>query len=73
MWSSFKLRLFNELATVFLVGIVFLVTVKSTGSLVWGLLGMVIFAAIMMAFVTIYKNMREKDKGAGNSEEKKGI
>lgn len=78
IWGSFKLRLFNELATVFLVGIVFLVTVKSTGSLVWSLLGMVIFAAIMMAFVTIYKKMREKDKlseaeqGKMN-EEKKGI
>jgi putative membrane protein len=66
-WSSFKLRLFNELATVFLVGIVFLVVVKSTGSLVWSLLGLVIFAAIMMAFVTIYKNMREKNDGSSSS------
>ena len=72
-WSSFKLRLFNELATVFLVGIVFLVTVKSTGSLVWGLLGMIIFAAVMMAFVTIYRNMREKNKESEGTEEKKGI
>lgn len=61
-WSSFKLRLFNELATVFLVGTVFLVTVKSTGSLVWGLLGFFIFFALIMAFVVIYRNMREKDK-----------
>ena len=77
-WSSFKLRLFNELATVFLVGIVFLVTVKSTGSLVWGLLGLIIFAAIMMAFVSIYRNMREKnqanDEGrVTKDEQKKGI
>ena len=79
VWGSFKLRLFNELATVFLVGIVFLVTVKSTGSLVWSLLGLVIFAAIMMAFVTIYKNMREKNKETEGikrteeTEEKKGL
>ncbi len=70
-WTSFKLRLFNELATVLLVGIVFLVVVKSTGSLVWGLLGLFIFAALMMAFVTVYKNMREKNKGAEKTEEKK--
>lgn len=75
LWGSFKLRLFNELATVLLVGIVFLVTVKSTGSLVWSLLGLVIFAALMMAFVTIYKNMREKNAAANegqstNNEEK---
>lgn len=76
VWGSFKLRLFNEVATVFLVGIVFLVTVKSTGSLVWSLLGLFIFAALMMAFVTIYKNMREKNKAteeAKETEEKKGI
>jgi len=76
IWGSFKLRMFNEVATVFLVGIVFLVTVKSTGSLVWSLLGLVIFAAIMMGFVTIYRNMREKDKetkGTEGTEEKKGL
>lgn len=60
-WNSFQLRLYNELATVFLVGIVFLVVVKSTGSLVWSLLGLFIFAALLMAFVTIYKNMRDKE------------
>lgn len=60
-WTSFQLRLFNELATVFLVAIVFLVVVKSTGSLVWGLLGLFLFAALLMAFVTIYRNMREKE------------
>ena len=60
-WSSFQLRLYNELATVFLVAIVFLVVVKSTGSLVWSLLGLFLFAALLMAFVTIYRNMREKE------------
>lgn len=61
-WNSFQLRLFNELATVFLVAIVFLVVVKSTGSLVWSLLGLFLFAALLMAFVTIYRNMRLKEK-----------
>jgi protoporphyrinogen IX oxidase len=61
-WTSFKLRLFNEVATVFLVAIVFLAVVKSTGSLVWGVLGLFVFAAVLMAFVTIYKKMRDKDK-----------
>ena len=69
IWSSIKLRLFNELATVFLVGIVFLVVVKSTGSLVWGLLGLLVFAAIMMAFVIVYRNMREKNKGTEETKD----
>ncbi len=59
--SSFRLRLFNELGTVFLVAIVFLVVVKSTGSLVWGMLGLFVFAGLLMIFVRVYKNMREKD------------
>lgn len=68
-WNSFQLRLYNELATVFLVAIVFLVVVKSTGSLVWSLLGLFLFAALLMAFVTIYRNMREKEIARKKSEE----
>ncbi len=56
--SSFKLRLFNEIATVFLVAIVFLVIVKSTGGLVWGMLGLFIFVALLMGGVFIYKKQR---------------
>jgi putative membrane protein len=64
--SSFKLRLFNELATIFLVAIVFLIIVRSTGGLVWGMLGLFIFAALLMGGVFIYKRHRriteEKEK-----------
>lgn len=61
-YSSFKLRLFNELATVFLVAIVFLVVVKSTNGLLWGFLGLIAFAGILMLSVSIYKRTRDKDK-----------
>ncbi len=57
--TSFKLRMFNELATVLLVGIVFLVVVKSTGSLIWGMLGLFCFAALLMLFVFLYKKQRK--------------
>lgn len=64
--TSFKLRLFNELATIFLVAIVFLIIVRSTGGLVWGMLGLFIFAALLMGGVFIYKRQRkiieEKEK-----------
>ncbi|MBA3664059.1 MAG: CopD family protein [Bacteroidetes bacterium] len=59
-YSSFKLRLFNELATVFLVSIVFLAVVKSQNGLLWGLLGLIAFAAVLMLGVTLYKKNREK-------------
>jgi putative membrane protein len=71
-WTSFQLRLFNELATVFLVAIVFLAVVKSTGSIVWGVLGLFVFAAVLMTFVTIYRKMREKDKGTVKTKETEG-
>lgn len=57
--SSFKLRLFNELATVLLVGIVFLVIVKSSNGLVWGMLGLFMFAGLLMTGVYIYKKQRK--------------
>ena len=60
-YSSFKLRLFNELGTIFLVAIVFLVIVKSSAGMLWGLLGMFAFAGILMLCVFLYKKNREKD------------
>ena len=64
--SSFQLRLFNELATLFLVGIVFLVVVKSTSGLLWGTLGLIAFAGVMMLGVWFYKRAREKEKNEIN-------
>lgn len=60
-FSSFKLRIFNELATILLVAIVFLVVVKSKNGLLWGLLGTIAFAGILVLMVYIYKRTREKD------------
>lgn len=64
--SSFKLRLFNELATVFLVAIIFLIIVRSTGSLVWSMLGLFIFASLLMGGVYIYKKQRQTMKNKGD-------
>lgn len=60
--SSFKLRLFNELATVFLVAIVFLVVVKSQSGMLWGLLGLIAFAGIMVLLVYLYKRSRDSEQ-----------
>jgi protoporphyrinogen IX oxidase len=72
-YSSFKLRLFNELATVFLVAIVFLAVVKSQNGLLWGLLGLIAFAAVLMLGVTLYKKNRlkqeAKENGPGSPED----
>lgn len=59
--TSTQLRIWNEVATIFLVGIVFVVVLKDVMSMVWGLVGLVIFTAVLMAAIQIYKKLR-KDK-----------
>lgn len=62
-YSSFKLRLLNELATLFLVSIVFLVVVKSTSGLAWGVLGLIAFAGVLMLAVYLYRrNQKNKQQ-----------
>ena len=59
-FTSFQLRLYNELATIFLFSIVFLVVLKNTIDWLWGVLGLLVFAVLMMSAVRIVKNIREK-------------
>lgn len=59
-YSSQQLRVWNEVATLFLVSIVFIVVLKNTLSMVWGLTGLVIFTLILMLAIRIYKKVREK-------------
>ena len=58
--SSFKLRLWNEVATILLVAIVFTVILKSAVDWVYGLVGLIIFSAVIMAGVKWYKHYRKK-------------
>jgi putative membrane protein len=61
-WSSTQLRLWNELATIFLVAIVFTVILKSAVDWIYGLTGLVIFSAVIMSAVKVYKYYRLKGK-----------
>jgi len=67
-WTSFKLRLWNEVATVFLVAIVFLIILKSNTGFIWGMLGLIIFSATLMLAIQIYKKSREKKISSENGE-----
>jgi protoporphyrinogen IX oxidase len=57
-WSSTKLRFWNEVATIFLVAIVFVVILKNAVDWLYGLLGLIVFAAVIMTAVKLYKNYR---------------
>jgi putative membrane protein len=58
--TSQQLRIWNEVATIFLVAIVMLATVKSSLSFVWGLAGLVGFVIVLMSGIRIYKRMRDE-------------
>ncbi|MCC9167515.1 CopD family protein [Pontibacter harenae] len=59
-YNSTHLRIWNEVATLFLISIVFLVVLKSSLSMLWGILGLIIFSAMLMLAIRIYKRLREK-------------
>jgi len=59
-WSSTQLRMWNELATVFLVAIVFIVTLKDTVSFMWGVIGILLFGFALWGAIMIYRKAREK-------------
>jgi putative membrane protein len=59
-WKSTQLRLWNELATLFLVAIVFLVVLKSTFNWISGTLGFFGVAVGLMIAIQIYKRLRAK-------------
>jgi len=59
-YTSQQLRIWNEVATVFLIAIVMLAVVKQAISFVWGLIGLILFIIILMSAIRIYKKVRSK-------------
>jgi putative membrane protein len=58
-FSSQQLRIWNEVATLFLLSIVMLVVVKQGISALWGVIGLVGFAIVLMSAIKIYKLLRK--------------
>lgn len=63
-YSSLQLRLFNEVATIFLVAIVFLVILKNALSMLWGLVGLVLFILLLLLAIRIYRRIRESRRAS---------
>ncbi|GAB2827156.1 CopD family protein [Ferruginibacter profundus] len=59
-YTSNQLRVWNEVATIFLIAIVMIVTVKDNMSWLWGLIGLVLFTVVLMSAIKIYKIIRLK-------------
>ncbi len=60
-WTSTQLRIWNEVATVLLFAIVFLVVLKNAVNWIYGLVGLILLSIILMMAVKIYKRMRMKE------------
>ncbi|MFM7023867.1 MAG: CopD family protein [Flavobacteriales bacterium] len=58
-FSSMKLRLWNEVSTLLLFAIVFVVVLKDVSDLLYGLVGLILLAGILMLGIRIYKKRRE--------------
>jgi putative membrane protein len=59
-YTSQQLRIWNEIATIFLIAIVMMAVVKQAMSLIWGILGLALFIILLMSAIRIYKIMRSE-------------
>jgi protoporphyrinogen IX oxidase len=57
-YSSQKLRLWNEVATLFLISIVFIIVLKNALSMVWGIAGLLAVTFSILAGIKLYKKYR---------------
>lgn len=58
LFTSFQLRLWNEVATLFLIGIVFLVVLKNILDMAYGILGLIAFSLILVMGIRTYRKLR---------------
>ena len=62
-WSSFQLRMWNEVATLFLISIIFIVVVGQEDLLswIWGVIGIIGISLLLFLAIRVYKNLRSKN------------
>jgi putative membrane protein len=61
-WGSVKLRVWNEVATLFLFAIVFVVVLKNSVSLILGLGSLIMLSIVMMVAIKLYGKARKKNE-----------
>ena len=60
--TSFQFRLLNEVPTLFLVAIVLLAVLRSTENFLYGIAGLIAFAAVLYFSAKAYKKHRERQE-----------
>ncbi|MFY7669624.1 CopD family protein [Tenacibaculum sp. MEBiC06402] len=59
-YSSLQLRIWNEVATIILFAVVFLVVLKNAINWIWGVVGIILVSVLLMMSVRLYKKIRTK-------------
>jgi len=60
-YSSQQMRVWNEVGTLFLISIVFLIVLRDAMSMVWGIVGLLIVGITMMIGIKVYKKFRKDE------------
>jgi len=63
-YSSSFMRLWNEVTTLILFAVVFLVVLKSAMNWIFGVVGMVVLGILLMLGIKLYKRVRDKNPKA---------
>ena len=59
-WNSQQLRIWNEVATIFLISIVMLAVVKQLLSVAWAVGVLIVFSLLLFLAIKIYKKYRKE-------------
>jgi protoporphyrinogen IX oxidase len=59
-YTSQQMRMWNEVSTLFLISIVFLIVLKDALSMMWGLVGLVVVMIAIMIGIKLYKKIRKE-------------
>ncbi|MDO6744518.1 CopD family protein [Tenacibaculum soleae] len=59
-YTPTKLRLFNEIPTVILFAVIFLVELQNAINWIWGVAGIILFGILLMMGIRFYKKVRAK-------------
>jgi len=63
-WSSSQMRLWNEGSTIILFSVIFLVIVRDAVNWIYGVIGILVLAILLMLGIKFYKRVRDKNPDA---------
>lgn len=60
-WTSNQMRLWNEISTLILFAVIFLVIIRNALDWIYGVIGIFLLAALLMLGIKIYKGIRSRN------------